>query len=369
MAITGQYLGQFENPHPNSFVMNIDADTPQHAIALVYKTATDRPYAMMMDVDTAAGPDRFVGKATAAWTLDENNIPHQIKMDRGFNLNIECARDQNTKKFSGKWYDSTGTNGSVKFETMWVGGELIKPTICQTWDDYKVWARDASENHGAIAFRGHGDSNFKLSTSLHRTGRCNLWRYNTGTLTEFMRHVDATTDFELSREKPNDFARLLGMAQHHGLPTPLLDWSESPYVAAFFALSDAIDIKANRKLTHMRVYALTREFAQANSPSIVGLLELEPAVRMLQVSAKYNPRLYAQQGLFTLSSVHDIEAFLYGTGKNNNKNYLMAADIPVSEIGVGISDLFYMGITASSLFPGLDGLCKRIRHQMFIGKV
>ena len=40
---------------------------------------------------------------------------------------------------------------------------------------------------------------------------------------------------------PRDTVEWMALMQHHGAPTRLLDWSTSPYVAAFFALEEAVD--------------------------------------------------------------------------------------------------------------------------------
>jgi hypothetical protein len=45
------------------------------------------------------------------------------------------------------------------------------------------------------------------------------------------------------------------------------------------------------------------------------------------------------------------------------RKYLSAIDLPVSERKQVVQELGYMGITAGSLFPGLDGACEELRER------
>jgi hypothetical protein len=47
------------------------------------------------------------------------------------------------------------------------------------------------------------------------------------------------------------------------------------------------------------------------------------------------------------------------------KQHLFAADIPMSCAADALQDLAFMGLTAATMFPGLDGVSRMIRHQMF----
>ena len=71
-----------------------------------------------------------------------------------------------------------------------------------------------------------------------------------------------------------------------------------------------------------------------------------------------------QQAATTITNVDDIEAYLRSM-EANGKTYLRAIDLPVRERHQVIRDLSYMGITAGSLFPGLDGACEDLTQRNF----
>jgi hypothetical protein len=161
------------------------------------------------------------------------------------------------------------------------------------------------------------------------------------------------------------YATLLGLAQHHGLPTPLLDWTTFPYIAAFFAFSDAIEsLETRPNESHVRVYGLTQDFVNQSTPPAVVLPYIKPYLAFCSISPRHNPRLYAQQGQFLVTNIADVERFLCFQEERYGKKILVAADIPVTCANEALNDLQFMGLTAATMFPGLDGVCRMMKHAM-----
>lgn len=77
-----------------------------------------------------------------------------------------------------------------------------------------------------------------------------------------------------------------------------------------------------------------------------------------------NERMIPQQAASTVTSVDDMETYIRSR-ETTEKKYIQAIDLPVRERKRVIRELSYMGITASSLFPGLDGACEELAERNF----
>ena len=267
-------------------------------------------------------------------------------------------------EWHGEWVGPNGAKGKLTFREEWTEG--VEAESCSDWEDFKRWAARIRTEKDAAAYRGHGSNKFPLQTTLHRAGRVRLERYCAEELPTFRHHAEAVLGMRLNMENDaGDYATVLGLAQHHGLPTPLLDWTGSPYVAAFFAFADALESSDSRpNATHVRIFALTRKFIDLTSPALVTVPRVNPYVASLSVSARNNPRLYAQHGRFLVTNVLHVEAFLRFLEQRAGERFLFAADVPVNCAITALEDLAFMGLSAASLFPGLDGVCRMMRHQM-----
>jgi hypothetical protein len=266
----------------------------------------------------------------------------------------------------GEWIGHNGFRGKVSLSRKFPIPDIsLNVKTLNSWADFKVWVTDVRSEIDAASFRGHGSNMFKLKTSFHRAGLHRTDRFCWSRLPDFKFHAEAVLNEKFDLNDAQDYGTLLGLAQHHGLPTPMLDWTGSPYIAAFFAFSDALQEHASRPgVEFVRIFALSRAFMNAFSPPFVVLNQVAPYAEWLQISARMNPRLYMQRGQFLVTNVADLETLLLAYERDRGAKLLRCVDIPVSCASEALEDLEFMGLSAAALFPGLDGVCRTMRHQI-----
>ena len=177
------------------------------------------------------------------------------------------------------------------------------------------------------------------------------------------RHLSGRTSHIFNLEIPNENGAFLNLVQHHGYPTPLLDWTYSPYVAAFFAFRKVP--KNGKTEDFIRIYIFDHEKWRSHWIQLVMLNTAGLHLSIMEFLAIENERLIPQQAVTTVTNIDDIESYIKEKETQGKCSYLTAIDIPVMERNKVMHELSFMGITAGSMFPGLDGACEELREKMF----
>jgi len=147
---------------------------------------------------------------------------------------------------------------------------------------------------------------------------------------------------------PSNDWEWLSVAQHHGLPTRMLDWSYNPLVALFFAAEKHPD--SDGKVFALR--AVRKKHDLPDSP-----FRIDQPVKLFPNII--TPRIRAQEGVFVVC--HSLESSLE---RGLPPNWSIDSHIvPAAEKKDLQYELFRLGVHASSLFPGLDGLSARLKWQ------
>jgi hypothetical protein len=153
---------------------------------------------------------------------------------------------------------------------------------------------------------------------------------------------------------------LLALAQHHGFPTPLLDWSKSPYIAAFFGSNADKGISPAEPT--MSLFALDIERLSQLLPRPPAFSCVEPYLTGIGPYAFGNPRLEPQQGVLTASNLVNIEGFIQQIERHHNCRLLKRFEVDTSGVR---KRLRLMGITPASMLPGLDGIFRQASAELF----
>ena len=228
------------------------------------------------------------------------------------------------------------------------------------WKGYKKLVEDYSASR--LLYRGQ-EKLWKLRTAYHRRGRFDLQRFINEDIQTLHQHLSAKTNHVFNLEIAKENGAFYNLAQHHGYPTPLLDWTYSPYVAAFFAFRNIS--KENPPKGNVRIFLFDQQ-QWKNDWNQMGVLDIAGLhLSIMEFIAIENERIIPQQAVTTVTNVSDIESYIhFREGLSKNK-YLKAIDIPATERNKAMNDLAFMGVTAGALLPGLDGACETLRERFF----
>jgi hypothetical protein len=263
--------------------------------------------------------------------------------------------------------------------------ELIEELFAHAWD------RELKRHRSPFVYRGCCEHADVLVPAITRLGDHHT-RVEKLLLSDFRQYA------RLQVNPGESEWNWLAVAQHHGLPTRLLDWTYSPYVALHFLTADLGPKEpaadgfiwcANYKATNRYLPSALRRQLEEYRKSVYSVETLQEVVASLEDFDALSPdpfvvfleppsidsRIVNQVGLFSIMSrpaKHEaavqmrLDHYLAGLDAERSPQ-----DPPVIRrlrIPAGLKweirdRLDQANITERVLFPGLDGLCAWLRRH------
>jgi hypothetical protein len=256
-----------------------------------------------------------------------------------------------------------------------------QPTILhfKTWNDYRHFVDELSENW---VFRGQAAAGWGLENAIERT---DFIRHYKGIEREFVAEFERGARNYLNKdETPGHLIEWLALMQHHGAPTRLLDFTKSPYIAAYFAFElnpvahgEARSIWAVN-IHHLRTRAVEalRQYYAAGLDRSQGVIDEALFEQIFYDNRcslifpvepfRMNRRYSLQQSIF-VSTGNSYEPFMQQLSflGDDIKKSVIKIELPANLQKPVLRDLQKMNLNRASLFPDLDGyaLSLKLRYN------
>ncbi len=257
-----------------------------------------------------------------------------------------------------------------------------------TWDELEEHVHEMAESNTTVQgldlgyysdllFRGQANHDWELETTLERVtpksrelaeyyravavAKTQIETFTNRTWEEIdypsLRQTFADYDSLRSSKLPHyDFLVYL---RHHGFPSPLLDWTRSFYVAAFFAFNSP---KAER--VSIFVYQEHSGSGKSSSSGAAQIRALGPHVRS-------HPRHFLQQGEYTLCGQYVEGSWCFAphsavfARNKESQDKLWKFTVPASEATKVTKQLDAYNINAFSLFQSEESLMATLAARAF----
>jgi hypothetical protein len=261
----------------------------------------------------------------------------------------------------------------------------MEPIYCATLEALELEIKKLSlaVPRAEFVFRGQGNSEWKLETTLERAGRERMsldsyyrlavaraspavetfvdasWKVPSYSLElEEKFRSDRQLFGDLTFPSP-DFYQYLIYLRHHGFPSPLLDWTSSLYIAVFFAFR------------HLNASERRSVYVYCESPlGFKGWALGEPAMRAIGKYIKAHPRHYRQQSDYTICMAfdestggwrfHGHDSVFRSRGK---QDYLWKFELPSTERDRILRFFDQFNLNAFSLFDSNETLLESVWNR------
>ncbi len=256
----------------------------------------------------------------------------------------------------------------------------MKTIEVKSWDQLQdelfadSWNDDLKRFRSRFAFRGLSDSSYRLETTLMRLG---------GRYAELERHMLRNFKKYAHRNvvEHDSLWHWLSVAQHHGLPTRVLDWTYSPFIAMHFATAninkydrDGVIWAVNYVKAHELLPPKLRAWVEAEGANVLTVELLSQEVNSLaeldalaseNVAVFFEPpsiddRIVNQ---YAFCSVMSDPCLALDDWLTSHPDIYRRINIPASLKWEIRDKLDQSNVNERVLFPGMDGLSRWLKRH------
>jgi hypothetical protein len=229
-----------------------------------------------------------------------------------------------------------------------------------SFDDYTAWVNNISDESHIPIFRGQRRYWPLLPRVTGDVPRGTILNNEKRLLEEFKKKAPPC----LQVVPTNDLDWLV-VAQHHGLPTRLLDWSYDPYVALWFAFE-----KSEKTESKPEVWML-RTSNDEHVPSFEDVRPFSGNRTKVFKPSFVIPRVKAQEGCFTLFKYIEKSQIGFVPLEENAALRKRLTRIRIANYSREkiLIDLLERGYTRDRLYPDIDEVAEEVRRLVLEKRV